>query len=380
MTRYEDDKQSPRSMRRKTLPTALLEWPLWMRHEHLAGALGEQRQITHTPSRSHGIFPRPPAAVERVKMRPTGGREAMPLQRAVVVLQCRGQLACALDAAAIGHPHHLYAGVAKDGHHVLDILTACLRRNMRHHFGADTRGAIRDRAHAMEPDATGQATPGTGRRPGLAFEALWRFAVAWAHRACGQASALGTPPPAPSGQGNAPDQGCLCIEPEALALTRPGLQGGAWAMGLGQVSGVGRALAGRAAGASRVCLHANRPRSRPRWLPLWWANPVARARQLPWEEQAPSASGSGSTRRWRGGASAHVTGRGRPGRGRARKPWAPSVAKRWTHLLRAALGKWKVSEAAVTWWPTTTARTACARRKPRASLVCLRTGSRVARA
>jgi hypothetical protein len=39
--------------------------------------------------------------------------------------------------------------------------------------------------------------------------------------------------------------------------------------------------------------------------------------------------------------------------------------------------KWKVAATALTWWPATTARTACARRKTRASWGCVSTVSHV---
>jgi hypothetical protein len=47
------------------------------------------------------------------------------------------------------------------------------------------------------------------------------------------------------------------------------------------------------------------------------------------------------------------------------------------YFLSAELAKWKVAETVLTWWPATTSRTACARRKTRASWVCFRTVSQV---
>src|SRR5262249_28218157 len=82
-------------------------------------------------------------------------------------------------------------------------------------------------------------------------------------------------------------------------------------------------------------------------------------------------------RRLRCCSNAHVTLGGRPERGRSSKPWGPSCAKRCTHFLRAELAKWKVAETVLTWWPATTSRTACARRKTRASWVCFSTVSKV---
>ena len=60
--------QNPRNSRRNVLPTERMDWPLLMRHEHLACALIELMQITQTPSRSDGVFHRPPEAFDRIEV------------------------------------------------------------------------------------------------------------------------------------------------------------------------------------------------------------------------------------------------------------------------------------------------------------------------
>ena len=56
------------------LPTKRIDGPLLMRREHLTCALIELMQITHTPSRSNGVFHRPPEAFYRIKVVTAVGR------------------------------------------------------------------------------------------------------------------------------------------------------------------------------------------------------------------------------------------------------------------------------------------------------------------
>ena len=66
--------QNPRNSRRNVLPTERIDWPLVMRREHLTCALIELMQITHIPSRSNGVFHRPPEAFYRIEVVTTVGR------------------------------------------------------------------------------------------------------------------------------------------------------------------------------------------------------------------------------------------------------------------------------------------------------------------
>ena len=56
------------------LPTKRIDGPLLMRREHLTCALIELMQITHTPSRSNGVFHRPPEAFYRIEVVTAVGR------------------------------------------------------------------------------------------------------------------------------------------------------------------------------------------------------------------------------------------------------------------------------------------------------------------
>src|SRR6266446_5519796 len=66
--------QNPRNSRRNALPTERIDWLLLMRHEHLTCALIELMQITQTPSRSDGVFHRPPEAFYGIEVVTTVGR------------------------------------------------------------------------------------------------------------------------------------------------------------------------------------------------------------------------------------------------------------------------------------------------------------------
>src|SRR5262245_51819719 len=79
-------------------------------------------------------------------------------------------------------------------------------------------------------------------------------------------------------------------------------------------------------------------------------------------------------------STSQVTLGGRPERGRSTSPWRPWLAKRCTHFRRAEYVNWSVSETCWMRWPLTTSRTAWARRKTRASLVCFKKVSKVGRA
>src|SRR5438093_4058805 len=61
-------------------------------------------------------------------------------------------------------------------------------------------------------------------------------------------------------------------------------------------------------------------------------------------------------------------------------PLTPWAAQRWTHFRSAEYVKCRVSETVWRRWPLTTSRTAWARRKTRASVVCFKKVSQVGRA
>ena len=142
----------------------------------------------------------------------------------------------------------------------------------------------------------------------------------------------------------------------------------------------------RGAGAGEVgersgqALFAPRATPRPRGTQVCGAHTGASARPCHGAEREPGARGVGSPRRWRYGARAQVTGRGRLGRGRSTRPCVPWWAQREPHGRRAAEVNASVAETVWRRGPVTTSRTAWARRKPRASLVCCTQVSQVERA
>ncbi len=69
-----DHEQNPRNSRRNALPTERIHGPRVRCHEPLTWALRELLPITDTPSRSHGVFQRPPDAFEGIEVVPTMGR------------------------------------------------------------------------------------------------------------------------------------------------------------------------------------------------------------------------------------------------------------------------------------------------------------------
>jgi hypothetical protein len=66
--------QSPRDSRRSGLPTELIDGPLLMGHEHLAGSLIQLMQIRTLAASANDFFHAPPEAFNRIEMVATGGR------------------------------------------------------------------------------------------------------------------------------------------------------------------------------------------------------------------------------------------------------------------------------------------------------------------
>lgn len=203
------------------LPTERIDWPLLMRREHLTCALIELMQITPPPSRSDGVFHCPPEACNGIEVVTTVGREQMQLQFPLVVVEGRFELVRPMDATAIGHHHHVFPGVPKDAHHLMDVLAKFLRIEMRHDFVEDARGAILHGANDIEQDPAGDTTPGAVLLPRLAFESLLVFDLIWTQGTCRQAIALGASPPARPEHGKAPQDGLIFIEENDLAPAGP---------------------------------------------------------------------------------------------------------------------------------------------------------------
>ena len=155
---------------------------LLMCHEHLAGALGEQRQIAKTSSGADRIFHRPPEAFHGVEGVPTVGWEHTQLKLSLVMLQCRVELVRPMDTTAVDDHHPLFAGVAKDGHDLRDIVLECLCIKIGRDFREEAQRAVLDSPHDTEQDPGGATAPGAILLPTLAFAHVFAFDLAGAER------------------------------------------------------------------------------------------------------------------------------------------------------------------------------------------------------
>ena len=153
-------------------------------------------------------------------------RQEMPPHLLVPVGQRRRELGRPVDATAVSHQDPLFAGVAKEGQHLLDVVAQPLRLKMGDNLIEDFRGPILDRAHDATQDSTGHAAPTPIAPPRLAFEALVAFALSGAQGPGGQPSALGFAPPARPGEGTTPEDGLIFLEQEDLATAGPVCEGG----------------------------------------------------------------------------------------------------------------------------------------------------------
>ena len=99
----------------------------------------------------------------------------MEAQLIVVVVESGIELVRPVDPAAIDDHHHLFAGFAESGHHLMDILAQFLGIKMGDDFIEDFGGAILHSAEDREQHAAGDAAPGAVARPGLAFQGLLPF-------------------------------------------------------------------------------------------------------------------------------------------------------------------------------------------------------------
>src|SRR5215831_5779852 len=299
---------------------------------------------------------------------------------AMVMLEGGIQLMGPMNPAAIDHHHDLFLGFPEGGHDLVQILAKLLRIKVRHDFVEDFGGPILHGANHAEQHAAGDPAPGAILHPRLAFAGLLTFDLTLAQGTYREASALGGAPPTRPRQGKAPEDRFVGIEQNDLAPARPVFEGREVDRAIREVCGIGIKTPGGAVVAYFFFFNTPRTLSRPRWTPVSRANTVASSRQLHWEWSEPCWRGSSSTRRLRCLSSSQVTLGGRPERGRSLRPCVPWCAKRWTHLRRAEYVNWRVSETVWRRCPLTTSRTACARRKTRASFVCFKKVSKVGRA
>src|SRR5262249_39244244 len=139
---------------------------------------------------------------------------------------CRRQLVRPVDATAVGDHDDLFPGMAKEGHHLMDILAPSLRSKMGNDLREDFRGPILDSPDDAEQHPAGDAAPRAILPPRLAFEAFFAFAWAGAQGTYREASARHVAPPACPGEGKTPHDRFIFIEPNDLAPTGPILSGG----------------------------------------------------------------------------------------------------------------------------------------------------------
>ena len=232
-----------------------------MIREYSPCALVELMQIGETPSSTDPILQHAPEAFNRIEVMPTVGRQEMQSKLLVPVCQRRRKLFRPVDATAVGDHDHLFTSVAKEGHHLMDILAQSLRIKMGHDLVADFGGAILDRANDTEQHPAGNPAPGTIADPRLALEALVAFDLTLAQRPGGQASALGFTPPARPGQGKTPEDSFIFIEQNDLTPASPILEGSEFERRPRELSGVGSEPARRPAVAD-VFFFTRRGRSR----------------------------------------------------------------------------------------------------------------------
>ena len=191
----------------------------------------------------------------------TVGRQQMQPKLLVPVGQRRRELFRPVDATAVGDHDHLFAGVAKEGHHLMDILAQPLCLKMGNDLVEDFGGAILDRPNDTEQHAAGDTAPGAIADPRLAFERLFTSDLALAQWPGGQASALGFAPPTRSGQGKTPEDGFIFIEQNDLPSAGPVLEGREFKRRPRQLSGV-RSEPARGAAVADVFFLTRRGRSR----------------------------------------------------------------------------------------------------------------------
>src|SRR3989454_11829774 len=232
-------KQLPLSSRKNGLPVKLIDWSRLMIREDATCALVELMQIGKTPSSTDPILQHAPEAFKRIEVMPTVGRQEMPPTLLVPVCQRRRELFRPVDATAVGDHDHLFASVAKKGHHLMDIVAQPLRIKMGDDLVEDFGGAILDRRNDTEQHPAGDPAPGARADPRLAFEALVAFDLTLAQRPGGQASALRFAPPACPRQGKAPEDRFILIEQNDLATAGPVLQSGKFERRPRQLSGGG---------------------------------------------------------------------------------------------------------------------------------------------
>ena len=115
-------KQLLLSSRRNVRPMKRIYGALLMRHEHATRALVELMQIGKTPSSANPIFHDAPEAFNGIEMVSAPSWQEMQPKLLVPVGQRRRKLVRPVDATAVGDHDYLFPRVAKEGHHLMDIV------------------------------------------------------------------------------------------------------------------------------------------------------------------------------------------------------------------------------------------------------------------
>jgi hypothetical protein len=251
-----------------------------MRHEHPAGALVELVKIVKTSSSTNGLLHHSPKAFDRVEVMATMGWEEMKAKCAAVVVEGRVEFVRPMDPTPIDHHHHFFLGFPEGRHHLVAILAQLLRIKVRDDFREDFGGTVLHRPNATEHHTAGDPAPGARADPRLAFARFVTFDSTLAHRTCGQTRTLRCMPPARPGQGKAPQNRFVFIEPNDLAPARLVFKSREFERALGEISRGRIQAAGRAVVTYPFFFKAQRTLSRPSWTPVWEANTVASSRQL----------------------------------------------------------------------------------------------------
>src|SRR5262245_7113642 len=121
-----------------------------MGHEHLAGSLVELMQILTTAPGSNPLFHPPPEAFDRIEVMATVGREEMQLELILIMVECGGQFAGAVNATTINYHDALFLCRAKEAHHLRDILTELVGIKVGHDFIEHAGGAVLHRTDDIE--------------------------------------------------------------------------------------------------------------------------------------------------------------------------------------------------------------------------------------
>jgi hypothetical protein len=221
------------------LPVKLIYWSYWMFHEDSTRAVVELMQIGKTPSGADPILQHAPEAFNRIEVMTTVGRQEMQPKLLVPVGQRRRELFCPVDATAVGHHDHLFAGMAKEGHHLMDILAQPLCLKMGDDLVEDFGGPILDCPNNTEQYPAGDPAPGAIADPRLAFERLFTSDLPLTEWPGSQAGALGFAPPTRSGEGKSPEDRFIFIEQNDLAAAGAVLEGRELERCPRQLSGVG---------------------------------------------------------------------------------------------------------------------------------------------